>query len=441
MIINLPHDLKAEAATLGAFMAHQQLWQEPVAFLLTHKDFYDQRHRLIFGAMTRLRQQHKPVDLIHVCDYLTSHKQLDNAGGPAYISSLPEAFSTMYEAVHHARLVIEKSTRRHMIQGVQDAMGHALDLSLDNTQAASNIEVAVLGATRKDKTQVGQLEHLGDLVDDTMERIKQPSSNDDIRSTGFATLDRLINGFSLGDLIYLMARPSMGKTSIALSILESISKSRPCAFFSLEMPKRQILYRLASLNLLIPLNRIISGDLDYDEKRKIGQYLETLKKSHLYIYDKRLNIRQLEEKCERFHRDHGDVGIFMLDHLGFLGADQKFSSSVEKLENLSNRSKQLAKELDTPFLMLWQLSRDLEKREDKRPMLSDARGSGAVEQDADIVMFIYRDDYYQQNKPNYKPTGLTELLIAKQRNGPPGMVPMMFRGEYTRFDELQEKVA
>jgi replicative DNA helicase len=430
-----PHSLEAEVSVLGASLLSRAAASDTVE-LLTAEDFYRNAHRVVFEGIQGLVATGEPVDTVTLTEWLARRDRLDEVGGAAGLHDLTTAVPTAANAAYYARIVREKSLLRRLIdagtavaklgyEAVEDA-----DKVVD--QAESMIyEVAQTGTT-------GEYARLGDLLSESFAQIeKLAEQNSEVTglATGFDDLDRLTAGLQPQNLIILAARPAMGKSSLVLGMSHFVSArlGKPSILFSLEMSKLEIVNRLLSSEARIDSSRLRTGRLEDTDWRKLADALGTLSEAPLFIDDTpSITLMEIRAKSRRLKQKHG-LDLIIVDYLQLMSSNGRSDNRQQEVAEISRGLKMLAKELDVPVIALSQLSRQPESRTDKRPMLADLRESGSIEQDADIVGFIYRDEVYDEDSPD---KGIAELIIAKHRNGATGVVKLAFLNHLTKFANL-----
>lgn len=429
-----PQSLEAEQAVLGAILFRPDAFDR-IAGMLTPDDFYRGPHRLIFKAMQKLQKLGHPIDIVSVSEVLNDAGDLDGMGGRPYLMDLTSSVSTAENIVYYAEIIQRKSRLRAIIEAgwqmVEDAHDGEDDaVVLDSAQAALlNI------AHRKDKTQ---LHRVGDTAQTVFAEIQERKANPGRLigvPTGFHDLDTYLAGLQKSDLLILAARPSMGKTGLALNIAANVARNgNTVLFFSLEMSKGQLVQRLISCEAEVNGEALRSGDYSIFHGERIMQAVGDLGNWPMFIDETGgITVQEMRSKARIVQQQQGEIGLIVVDYLQLMSGTKsrgKEAGRVEEVSEISRGLKALAKDLQVPVLALSQLSRAVESRQDKKPMLSDLRESGSIEQDADIVMFIYRDEYY--NKDSERP-GAADIIIAKQRNGPVGEVSLIFRNQITKF--------
>ena len=436
-----PHSVEAEQSVLGGLLLDNLAWDR-AGDLLTDGDFYRYEHRLIYAAIGALVAASKPADVITVFEQLQSLGKAQDCGGLAYLNALAQSVPSAANMRRYAEIVRERSILRKLIAASDDIAtsafnphGRAVSTVLD--EAESKIfQIGEEGSRQRqgfqsiDKLVVSLIDRVQELHDNGAEEVTG------VR-TGFYELDRMTAGLQKGDLLVLAARPSMGKTAFALNIAEHVAvhEGLPVLVFSMEMGASQLALRMVGSLGRIDQQHLRTGRLDNSEWERLTGAVEQLGKVQLLIDETAgLTSSELRARARRMARQFGTLGLIVIDYLQLMsGSSGSDENRATELGEISRGLKSLAKELQCPVLALSQLNRSVESRNDKRPMMSDLRESGAIEQDADIIMFIYRDDYY--NKESKEP-GVSEIVIAKQRNGPVGTVKLTFLKPLTRFDNL-----
>lgn len=433
-----PHAAEAEQAVLGALLLAEHAWDE-VADLLTEQDFYRNEHRLIFRAVAELARQRRPADAVTLIDYLQSLGALEEAGGADYLLELAASAVSAANVRAYAEIVREKSLLRRLIEVGTRAIDRAF--SPEGRSAREIVEeteqaiYALAQGGERQKTYVD----LRQAVTDSFRLIEErAAAHREIIGipTGFHDLDRRTSGLHGGDLIIIAARPSMGKTALALNIAEHAALSdshTPVAIFSMEMSAMQITMRLLSANGQIDQSRLRTGRLETDDWRRLTSAVRLLSRAPIYIDETpSLSPLELRARARRLKAAH-KIGLIIVDYLQLMHVPGTRENRATEISEISRSLKALAKELNVPVIALSQLNRQLETRQDKRPVMADLRESGAIEQDADLILFIYRDEYYHEDSSE---RGIAEIIIGKHRNGPTGTVKLLFRNLYTRFDNL-----
>ncbi|WP_302306858.1 replicative DNA helicase [Megamonas funiformis] len=431
----IPKNIEAEEAVLGSILINQETIYG-VSELLDIEDFYRKSHRTIFKVMLDLNTTKKAIDIITLTDYLTHISKLEEVGGIAFITSLANKVPSTANLKHYINIVKEKSMLRNIINIAE----HMESMSYDNEQLDTpevildKTEQMISRLTKKMiVTKVDNIQ--GQTLKAYMDIENIINNKDELLGleTGLYDLDNFLQGLKNSDFMILAARPSMGKTAFALNIAShlSIKKDTPVVFFSLEMSSNQLIHRIFSSRGLIPLFDLKSGNLDDAHTQKLIKVSNKLSQTKLIINDKISNLMSLRSIARKLKREN-DIKLIIIDYLQLLEGTRRENRNLE-ISEISRSLKILAKELDIPIIALSQLSRSVESRQVKKPMLSDLRESGSLEQDADIVMFLYREDYYNPETEN---KNITDVIIAKNRNGPTGTIPVYFHKEYVRFQDL-----
>ncbi|WP_406666162.1 replicative DNA helicase [Gallaecimonas sp. GXIMD1310] len=434
-----PHSLEAEQSVLGGLLLDNQAWDR-VAEKVVGQDFYSRAHRLIFAAMTSLAAQNKPLDLITVSEHLERDNELDNAGGFAYLGEIARNTPSAANINAYADIVRERAVIREMI-GVAneiaesgfDPQGRSSEELLDMAES----RVFKIAESRTNANEGPQI--LTSILEKTVDRIEklfgQPHDGVTGVSTGFNDLDKMTAGLQKSDLVIVAARPSMGKTTFAMNLAEyaAMTQEKPVLIFSLEMPSEQIMMRMLASLGRIDQTKIRTGQLDDEDWARLSSTMGLLmEKGKMYIDDSSgLTPTEVRSRARRVAREHGGISMIMVDYLQLMTVPGMQDNRTLEIAEISRSLKALAKELECPVVALSQLNRSLEQRSDKRPVNSDLRESGSIEQDADLIMFIYRDEVYHDDSAD---KGTAEIIIGKQRNGPIGRVRLTFQGHFSRFD-------
>ena len=436
-----PQDIDAEKSLLGAIMLSDEVLPE---ILITVKpgDFYEKRHQIIFNAITNLYDQHKPIDLLTLTSELKSTKQLKEVGGAPYLTELTNFVPTASHAKAYADIIEKASTRRKLIKAGAEITAKAYEENANVDELIGAAEKELFEVS--DKIVRSDYVPMEELLSDAFDRIEELRKNKGALrglKTGFRDLDNKTAGFQKGDLIIIGARPAMGKTTLAQNLAYNIASinKKGVLFFSMEMAASQIIDRIISDVSGVNNWNIRTGNLTDEEFSRIGDALGEMDEIPIYIDDtSSMNIMELRNKARRAMHEH-DIGIIIIDYLQLLqGSDRYKGNRVQEVTEISRGLKILARELEIPVVALAQLSRNVTGRDDPRPVLSDLRESGSIEQDADLVMFLHRPDYYHQNDDNYEETHITELLVAKHRHGAVGKIELYFHPELLRFMSLDK---
>jgi replicative DNA helicase len=437
-----PHSIEAESSVLGGLLLDNGAWDR-VGDLLTDSDFYRYEHRLIFGAVGALINATKPADVITVYEQLQGLGKAEEVGGLAYLNSLAQYVPSASNIRRYGEIVRERAILRKLVSASDEiataafnTQGKPVDKILDEAEQKI-FNIGEEGSRMKQGFQA-----MDSLVVQLLDRVQEMADNpNDITGvpTGFYDLDRLTSGFQAGDMIVLAARPSMGKTALAINIAEHVAlhEELPVAVFSMEMGASQLAVRIVGSIGRIDQMHLRTGKLTDDEWPRLTEAIEKLRNVSLHIDETPgLTVSELRANARRLARQcGGKLGLIVVDYLQLMSVSSSMSEEnrATAVGEISRGLKMLAKELQCPVMALSQLSRGVESRTDKRPMMSDLRESGAIEQDADVIMFIYRDDYY--NKDSKEP-GVAEIIISKQRNGPTGTVKLAFVKPLTKFESL-----
>ncbi|MGB8467837.1 MAG: replicative DNA helicase [Candidatus Babeliales bacterium] len=432
---SLPTSVEAERAVLGALLLNDS-YVHTVSETLTPADFYVPAHTIIYKAVLQLIETNKRIDLIALQDYLAKEKTLESAGGISYLMTLQEEIPMAGLVAQHTSLVKEKAVLRELIQSAADIIASCYDQDEDAIDAVlDHAEQKIFQIANKRTNQ--SFVQLNIWLKKTFDAISD-SKNHTKGITGVATsfkqLDFMTSGFQKSDFIVLAARPSMGKTALALVMAEhAASLSQVVGFFSLEMSAEQLTLRLLSMKAHIPLQRIKNAAISSQEWLDLTYVAANLANQKMFIDDTPLlTLMELRAKARKLKNEHG-LDLLVIDYLQLIRTNKKYENRHQEVSDISRSLKALAKELQVPIIALSQLSRAVDARVDKRPMLSDLRESGAIEQDADLIMFLYRDSVYNPETEN---PALSELIIGKQRNGPTGTVFMNYVREFTRFEDM-----
>jgi replicative DNA helicase len=435
-----PQAIEAEESVLGSILLDNQAINVCLERIRA-EDFYKSAHQTIFEAMMVLSDKREPIDSITLGQQLRSMGQLDNVGGAATISYLASAVPNAANVGYYAKVIKEMSIRRRLIHESNDIINSAFELEGEIEEFLDSTEQKILGVS--DFRTQSSFARVSDIVQDSIRLVeklydqKEPVTG---VPSGLQKLDKLTAGFQPSDLIIVAARPAMGKTALTLGWSQYIGiyAKKPVAFFSLEMSKEQLVLRMLCSESRINNSSVRTGDLTDRDFARMVEGASRISESEIFIDDTpALTITELRAKARRLHRDH-PLGIIIVDYLQLLRSPAYSHSREQEISDISRSLKALAKELHVPVIALSQLNRSVESRNDKRPMMSDLRESGAIEQDADIIMFIYRDEVYNKETQD---KGVAEIIIAKQRTGPTGAVRVAFSGEFTRFDNLDESDA
>ena len=434
----LPHSSEAEQSVIGSMIMDKDAIVT-ASEMVTGDDFYEQRYSVLFDAMIELFNEGKPVDLITLSNKLKEKDVPPEICSLEFIRDLITAVPTSANVRHYATIVKEKSTLRQLIK-VTEGITNQCYLDKDKVETImEETEKKVFDILQKRNS--GDFVSIKDIVFQSLESIESAAKNKGSVTgvaTGFYDLDYKTAGLQPSDLILIAARPSMGKTAFVLNIAEYVAlrSNVTTAIFSLEMSKDQLVKRILSMHSKVDSQAIRSGDLSDEDWLKLVESARTIGNSNLIIDDtSSISISELRSKCRKFKLEH-NLGLVIIDYLQLMSGSKKSESRQQEISEISRSLKALAREINAPVVALSQLSRAVEQRPDKRPMLSDLRESGAIEQDADVVMFIYRDDYYNHDSED---AGISEIIIGKQRNGPTGTVKLAWLSQYTKFANLERQ--
>jgi replicative DNA helicase len=427
---------------LGAILIHNEAFNH-AAELIDSRDFFRDAHRRIFDKMVALSERNEPIDLVTLKDELGRAGDLEEVGGPAYIASLADGVPRSANVEHYARIVKEKATLRSVIHAANRILADAYQAEEDADLILDGAEKAIFEIA-EDKIREGFVP-LRDLVQSsfaTIEKLQQHKGLVTGVPTGFVDLDEMTSGLQPSDLVLVAARPSMGKTSFVLNIAQHIGTQTEMTvgFFSLEMSKEQLFMRMLTSEARIDAHRFRSGYLNEKDYGRLSHALGTLAEARVFIDDSAsIGVLEMRAKARRLQAEHG-LHLLVIDYIQLMQGRGRFESRQQELASISRSLKGLAKELKIPIVALSQLSRAPETRSDHRPQLSDLRESGALEQDADLVMFIFREEQYRDadGQPNQEAEGTAEIIVGKQRNGPTGTVKLAFIKEHTRFENLAQ---
>jgi replicative DNA helicase len=433
-----PHDLDAEASLLSAIFINNDVLLD-ITDILTPDDFYKGAHKKIFRAILNLASQEEPADLVTVAHALKQKDELESIGGAAYLASISDAAPVAVNAVHYARIIQGKASLRVMIDAASKIIQRCLEDRGDVVNTIDFAESAIFQISEKKSR--GAFRPIGELININIDHLEEQQGKDgglSGLSTGYIRLNKITSGLQKSDLIILAARPSMGKTAFALNIARNVAmeEQKPVALFSLEMSNEQLSMRLLTAEARIDSNRLRTGFISQEDWQNVTDAASTLNELPIFIDDTpNISVMDVRAKTRKLFQKHGELGLVIIDYLQLMKSPIHSERRDLEIAEISRGLKSLAKELNIPVMALSQLNRMLEQRSDKRPMMSDLRESGALEQDADIVAFIYRDEVYHKEPDNPK-KGTAEIIVAKNRNGAVGTAPMHFHEQYTRFEEL-----
>jgi replicative DNA helicase len=435
---SVPHSREAEEAVVGAVLINPEVYYD-VAQFLGAEDFYIHRHKWIWEAFARLHEQRTPVDMLTLSEELDRVGQLAEIGGPAYLTSLINQVPTSLNAESYGRIVEAHSIRRKMINAANQIAALAYNEESQVEAVMDEAEKAVFNVSeRRLKHDVQPISAvLSEYYDRIDDLAKRPGDFFGV-PTGFIDLDRLLSGLQPSDLLIIAGRPGQGKTGFLLSVAKNaaLTHKKHVAVFSLEMSNEQVVQRLVAQETGIDSQRLRTGKLAEEEWPLFTHSIEVLSDTRLFLDDTpAITPLQLRTKCRRLHMEYG-LDLVIVDYLQLMGGDQRTENRVQEVSYISRNLKVLARELNVPVLAAAQLSRAVEQRSDKRPVLSDLRESGSLEQDSDIVMFIYRPDQYEKDTVKQN---VAEIIVAKHRNGPAGSVELIFRSALAKFENAATK--
>ena len=438
-----PHSVEAEQSVLGGIFLDPGAWDK-IADLINEQDFYRFEHRLIYRHIARLTEHAKPVDVITVAESLEANAELEKAGGLAYLGSLAQNVPSAANIRRYAEIVRERAVMRKLAEvGSEIATSAYNPAGRDADQLLDEAESRVFEIAEAGERGRQGFTPLPPLLTKVVERIETLYGRDNSTdvtgvASGFTDLDRMTSGLQPGELIIVAGRPSMGKTAFAINIAENVALEgcKPVAIFSMEMGGTQLAMRMIGSVGKLNQHDLRTGRLQDDDWPRLTHALGRLNDAAIFIDETAaLNSLELRSRARRLHRQNNGLGLIIIDYLQLMSSPSSKASEnrATEISEISRSLKGLAKELHVPVIALSQLNRSLEQRPNKRPMMSDLRESGAIEQDADLILFIYRDEVYDKDSPD---KGKAEIIIGKQRNGPIGKIELTFRGEYTRFDNF-----
>lgn len=435
-----PQNINAEQSVLGGLMLEQDAWDH-VSDLLTENDFYKPSHRTIYAALRELHRRGQPTDLVTISNFLMQTHQLDTIGGPAYLAEMMDQTPSTVNIKNYAQIVRDKSVLRKIISTGADFIDKAYGQNFADIDGFLNeVESSIFQIAEMSTSQ--DLVDASQLVKLSLERLEQLYANKgDVTglSSGFFELDKITAGFQPGELIIVAARPSMGKTafSLNLALAAGLRNKRSVAYFSVEMGKEQVMMRMLASEARISLSQLRSGNIEEHAWPKLINTAAKMSESQIFIDDTSgISPFDIRAKARRMKARHG-LDLIIVDYLQLMSMKQKVESREREVSEISKLLKGLARELKIPVIALAQLNRGVEGRSDRRPLLSDLRESGSIEQDADVIMMLFREDYYDRDTPEIK--GLAEVIIGKQRNGPTGVVKLRWRPEYGLFEDNIEQ--
>ncbi len=432
-----PHSLQAEQSVIGGLMLDNSTWDQ-VADRVSAEDFYRREHQLIFAVVGGLAEEQKPFDVVTLAEELERREELEDVGGLPYLAALAEDTPSAANIRAYADIVREHSVTRQLIRvGTEIAESGFRPEGRKVAQLLDEAENKVFQIAEQRNKEGEGFQSIKSLLGKAVNRIDELYGNDDPitgLSTGFDDFDQMTSGLQPADLVIVAGRPSMGKTTFAMNMAENVAikSGKPVAVFSMEMPGESLTMRMISSLGRIDGHRIRTGQLDDDEWPRLTSTVNILSQAKLFIDDTAaLSPTDLRARARRLMREQGQLGLIVIDYLQLMQIPGGGENRTNEISTISRSLKALAKELNVPVIALSQLNRSLEQRPNKRPIMSDLRESGAIEQDADLVVFIYRDEVYN---PESEHKGMAEIIIGKQRNGPIGTVNLTFLGQFTKFE-------
>lgn len=430
-----PQNLDAEQSVLGGIILDNEALPKAMEILGGDEDFYKDSHRRLYRAMLELFNRGEPVDIITLSDYLSKANELDSVGGIAYLSSLANSLLTAANIRYHSRIVREKALMRLLLSTSTHIISRVYDNDLDADEMVDYAEKMIFEvAEKRIKTSFVTMK---DVIRDTFKVIEHLYEKKEVVtgiSSGFKDLDEITSGFQRGDLIIIGGRPGMGKTAFALNIAQHVAVNfkEIIALFSLEMSKEQLAIRMLCSESMVNSTNVRKGYISRDEWPKLINAAGKLAGAPIFIDDSSaITVLEIRAKARRLKIEYGGLGLVIVDYLQLMRSRGNFERREQEISDISRSLKALAKELKVPVIALSQLNRGVEQRPNKRPVLADLRESGAIEQDADVIIFLYREEVYNKNNPSMK--GKAEVLVEKQRNGPTGLVNLTFLADSTRF--------
>ncbi|MFC3907970.1 replicative DNA helicase [Legionella dresdenensis] len=434
-----PHSAEAEQAIIGGLMLDNQAWDK-ISSKLCEADFYRTEHRILFRTIAELARKDQPFDVVTLLDSLKSNDELDDSGGETYLFELANNTPSVANVAAYADIVREKSVQRQLIAIAGEIADSAYNPAGREVPELLDLAETRVFAIAEQTAGDGGPESIKSILVKTVEKIDMLYHNSDAltgMATGLSDLDSMTSGLQPSDLVIVAGRPSMGKTTLVMNMAEhaAINGGKPVLVFSMEMPSDSLAMRMLSSLGRIDQHRIRTGKLEDDDWPRVTSAVHMLSEAPLFIDDTAgLSPAEMRARARRLAKENGQLGLIVVDYLQLMKVPGfKAENRTAEISEISRSLKSLAKELKVPVIALSQLNRSLEQRTDKRPVMSDLRESGAIEQDADLICFIYRDEVYNEDSPD---KGVAEIIIAKQRNGPIGKVRVAFLGKYTRFEDL-----
>ncbi len=433
-----PHSQEAERSVLGALMLDKRAWDQ-VCDRVSLDDFYVQLHKDIFHAMATLAERHQPIDVLTVTELMRSREHIRKPEDEAYLYELAKDTPSAANVAAYADIVRERAVLRLLIATGTDITERAFSadgVNISELLDAAERQVYTISEQRQRQTGPQDISSILAKATNRIDELYQNKGQLSGLSSGFVDLDQMTSGFQDGDLVIVAGRPSMGKTAFSMNLVEhaAIKSSKPVLVFSMEMPAESLAMRMISSLGRIDQHKVRTGQLEDDDWPRLTSAIEMLSTSRMFIDDTpALSPLEMRSRARRVARENGGLGMIVVDYLQLMQVPSNKENRTSEISEISRSLKALAKELSIPVIALSQLNRSLESRTDKRPMMSDLRESGAIEQDADLIAFIYRDEVYNPDTPD---KGKAEIIIAKQRNGPIGRVVLTFLGEFTRFEDF-----
>lgn len=426
-----PYSEEAEKAVLGAAILEPSVIDK-IAERLKPGDFYRQAHQRLFQVIGEMRENKKPIDLVSLTEELHTRKLLDEVGGVTYLAELSNSVPTTANADFYAKIIEEKAIRRVLIAKASQMAAQAQEANIE--EVITSAQEALQNIQERSVSKEGRILDIKDMALAEFELIEKQAMNPGISGipTGFPDVDKMINGLNPSELFILAGRPAMGKTAFALNLATNVAmnEKKTAVIFSLEMPVGQLLRRMFSAYGNIDSTVIRTGNLNGEDWEKLTMATSAISEAPIKLIDRAYTLSEIRSDARKLKREYGELGVIVIDYLQLIGVEGNFPTTNERIGHISRSLKLLARELDVPIIALSQLSRAVEQRQDKRPMMSDLRDSGSIEQDADVVAFLYRDDYYNEDSDK---KNIAELIISKQRNGPVGKVELLFLKNYNKF--------
>lgn len=436
-----PHSIEAEQSLLGGLLLDNNSWDR-IAGLVTEADFYRDDHRHIFRHIARIVEENKPADVVTVAESLEKSGEAERCGGMAYLGEIANNTPSTANIRRYAEIVHERGVLRELIMAADEIAadafkpaGRDVKTILDNAESRVFRIAEAGGQSRQGLTQISPM--LGQAID-RIQALYEAGNAAEVSGTptGYPDLDELTSGLQAGDMVVVAGRPSMGKTSLALNIAEHVAlhHALPVAIFSMEMPGEQLAMRFISSVGRINQQRLRNGRINDEEWSRLTTALTRLHDAPIYIDETPgMTPTELRAAARRLHRQCGRLGLIVIDYIQLMSANREGENRNAEITDITRAIKSLAKQLSVPVIALSQLNRQVDARKDRKPLLSDLRESGAIEQDADLILFLYRDEFYDADS---RDKGIAEVIVGKHRNGPTGVVRLAFLGEYTRFENL-----